>query len=144
MESIITLVTASMATGINATITRQARLEATTLGAAFHTIRNRGGMFRKALSRSLHVEGALGSFSVGAVPMPTGFGSEGLIAYTTKLRPRWSCYFLWGCHVVLQATGFKRNPKLGDLESDWAEILCAYFVNPLWMHGTSSAILRLL
>src|SRR5580698_264313 len=114
----ITFVTASMATGNNAATTRHARLEATTLGAAFHTMLKSGGMFRKALRRSLHVEGALGSFSVGAVPMSAGFASERLIAYTTKLRPRWSCCFLWGCHVVLQATGFKRNPKLGDLESN--------------------------
>src|SRR5580700_8378147 len=51
------LVTTNIATGISAADTRKNKLEATTLGADFQTIRKRGGMLRKARSRSLHREG---------------------------------------------------------------------------------------
>jgi hypothetical protein len=102
---------ASMMTGNSATPMRQARLEPTTLGAAFHTILNRGGMFRRALSRSLHVEGVLGRFVAGAGLASTVLGSETLIGYTKELGPYWSFCFLRGCHVVFQATGFKRKSK---------------------------------
>src|SRR5271154_2040265 len=83
MESMITLVTASMARGINAAITRKNRLEVTTFGADFQTIRKRGGMLRKALSRSLHLEGGPWCFSVGFVFIDAGLTSSP--AYTNAL-----------------------------------------------------------
>src|SRR5580704_9352734 len=65
METMITLVTASMASGINAAVTRKSRLEVTTFGADFQTIRKSGGILRKARRRSLHLEGGPWCFSVG-------------------------------------------------------------------------------
>src|SRR5271154_7064205 len=65
----ISFVTHNMATGTSETHKRKIRLETTTPGAASHTMRNTGGIFRSALSRACHL--GLGGCSE--------FGMSGLI-----------------------------------------------------------------
>ena len=52
MESIIDFVTASIASGISAAITRKPRLDPTMAGAESQTIRSTGGKFLSPLTRS--------------------------------------------------------------------------------------------
>src|SRR5580704_16572530 len=94
MESMITLVTASMASGINAAVTRKSRLEVTTFGADFQTIRKSGGILRRARRRSLHREGGPCCFSVGFALIDAGLTSSPAYTNAPVLRQRRKSQFL--------------------------------------------------
>src|SRR5271154_855339 len=65
----ISFVTHNMATGTNETQSRNTRLDTTMPGAASHTMRNTGGIFRNAFNRACH-------FGLGGC---SEFGMSGLI-----------------------------------------------------------------
>src|SRR5271169_2292950 len=65
----ISFVTHNMATGTNETQSRNTRLDTTMPGAACHTMRNTGGIFRNAFNRACH-------FGLGGC---SEFGMSGLI-----------------------------------------------------------------
>jgi hypothetical protein len=68
MESMIRRVTANIATGISARMTRTTELDTTIAGAASQTILNTGGMFPSARRRSRHFgRGKLRGFAGDAV-----------------------------------------------------------------------------
>src|SRR5271155_3192215 len=65
----ISFVTHNMATGTSETHRRKTRLDTTIPGAACHTMRNTGGIFRNAFNRACH-------FGLGGC---SEFGMSGLI-----------------------------------------------------------------
>src|ERR1700693_2717414 len=108
----ISLVTASMASGIRAATDLATRLATTTLGADFHTIRMIAGvLLRSALSRSRHL--GLGSL----LPWPIAVSTEFMICnfqanYEGRfyLAKRPQTYVTGGHHGVGSKTKLRKMP----------------------------------
>src|ERR1700758_3175777 len=83
MESIISLVTANIVSGIRAASSLRKMLEATTPGAAFHTILNKGGTLRTPLIYSRQFDCGSSSFPTCAMLIDLEFLSSSRI----RLKP---------------------------------------------------------